>query len=248
MAQEVIYSINAVKSRLLHGDGLVQLILKEGKLSPRLLELERVARELKCPVLRKAQEELDRMSKVSNQGVALVVVAGLTRQESFLEALLDRLDHDAMLLVLDGVTDPRNLGACLRSAATLGVDAVVVPKDNSAPLNEAAIKTASGGAAIVPLVQVTNLARCLDKLRRRNIWVVGTLLDAPAPIHEIDLKGNIAIVLGAEDKGLRRNTIERCDFLARIPMVHGELGFNVSVACGVCLYEATRQRGVKPTD
>ena len=164
------------------------------------------------------------------------------KHENYLYELLSKQDENHLLLVLDGVTDPRNLGACLRSAATLGVNAVIVPKDNSAPLNDAAMKTASGGASHVPLIQVVNLSRCLKKLKDEGVWIVGTLLDSSQSISDIDLKGNIAIVMGSEEKGLRQKTLKNCDFLATIPMQTESFGFNVSVATGICLYEVQRQR------
>ena len=211
-------------------------------MSHRLAEIEKLARDTGCPIAHRSEAELDKMTQLTHQGVALVVAATAARSEAYLDKLLEDSNNKLLFLVLDGVTDPRNLGACIRSAATLGVDAVIVPKDKSAPLNDAAIKTASGGAAIVPFVQVTNLARTLTRLKKYNVWIVGTLLDAAETIDNVDLTGNIAVVLGAEDKGLRKNTIDHCDFLASIPMVSGELGFNVSVAAGICLYEASRQR------
>jgi len=148
-------------------------------------------------------------------------------------------------LVLDGVTDPGNLGACLRSAATLGVDAVIVAKDRSARLTAAAVKAASGGAAMVPLIQVVNLARTLEQMKQTGTWVVGTVVDADMPLSAADLSVNTALVMGAEGKGIRVNTRKHCDLLVTIPMVNAGPGFNVSVAAGICLYEAYRQRAAK---
>lgn len=239
---QVIFGINPVRTRLRLGEGLRQLSMREGKLSRRLVEVEELARERGCPVVRVPEAHLDRLTGVPHQGVALEVDALRPLSEDGLNAILDGADEPVLLLVLDEVKDPRNLGACLRSAVALGVDAVIVPKDNSAPLSAAAIKASSGGAALVPVVEVVNLARCLGSLQARNVWIVGTLLDGERSIQEVDLTGNIAIVLGAEDKGLRRNTIRHCDFLARIPMAGHEPGLNVSVATGICLYEAMRQR------
>ena len=244
MAQETIFGINAVAARLRKGGALVSLILRDGLSSRRIEELVSLARHQQCRVERQPEEWFDAATSLVHQGVALVIQVGALPSESALDAMLEGNRTDLLFLVLDGVTDPRNLGACLRSAATLGVNAVIVPKDNSAPLNDAAIKTASGGADSVPLIAVTNLARCLERLKRGNVWIVGTLLEAETSIDAIDLRGNIALVLGSEDKGLRRNTVQHCDYLARIPMVVGEFGFNVSVATGICLYEVQRQRRV----
>lgn len=163
--------------------------------------------------------------------------------ENYLYSLLDSLSVPPFLLILDGVQDPHNLGACLRSADGAGVQAVIVPKDRSVSLTDTVCHVASGAAENVPLVQVTNLARCLRQLKKRNIWLVGTADQADQSIYDIDLKGPLAIVMGSEGKGLRRLTREECDFLAKLPM-HGKVeSLNVSVSTGICLYEAVRQRG-----
>lgn len=240
----VIAGVNAVTTQLRRGDAFGRLLLKTGKLSHRLKEIEDLARRQGLEVDRVAEDELDRTTGVVHQGVALISSGLDIHRDVSLGEVLDAVPGPRLFLVLDGVTDPRNLGACLRSAATLGVAAVIVPKDNSAPLNAAAIKTASGGAALVPLIQVVNLARGLDELKSANVWVVGTILESDQALDSIDLTGDIAIVMGSEEKGLRQNTIKHCDFLAQIPMTNPALGFNVSVAAGICLYEAQRQRRV----
>lgn len=246
---ERIYGINAVTVRLAGGKtGVHRLRLREGAASGRLEVLVARAKELGLPVTRMPSAELDAMTDIAHQGVALDVDPPGVHGEGLLDDLLAAPAGDLLFLILDGVTDPRNLGACLRSAASMGVHAVIVPKDNSAGLTPAAIKTASGGASIVPLVEVTNLARCLEKLQKANVWVVGTLLEAATTLAEVPLTGHIALVMGAEEKGLRRNTARHCDFLARIPMANAMLGFNVSVAAGICLYEARRQRDAKGPD
>ena len=168
-----------------------------------------------------------------------------TRDEAFLFELLERNDHPALLLILDHVQDPHNLGACLRTADGAGVDAVIVAKDRSAKITESVRTVACGAAESVPLVEVTNLARLLDQLKDHHIWVVGTADKAAKTFYEADLTGPIAIVMGSEGKGLRRLTAEKCDFLVSLPM-HGKVtSLNVSVATGICLYEAVRQRGTK---
>lgn len=240
---ETIVGINAVGERLAAGGaGVHRLLLREGKLSERLAAVETLARQQGVPVSRVAAGALDTLSDLAHQGVALEVDPPRPLAESHLDALVATPDHDLLILALDGVTDPRNLGACLRSAATLGVDVVIVPKDNSASLNAAAIKTAVGGASIVPLVEVTNLARTLERLQKSGVWVVGTLLETEKTLEDTPLTGHLALVMGSEGRGLRQNTIKRCDFLARIPMANDALGFNVAVATGICLYEAHRQR------
>ena len=161
-------------------------------------------------------------------------------EEDVLELVRGR--KDAFLLVLDGVQDPHNLGACLRTANAAGVQAVVAPKDRAVALTETARQVACGAAERTPFVQVTNLARFLSRLQEAGLWLVGTADEATQSIYQTDLKGPIAIVMGAEGKGIRRLTAEGCDFLVRIPM-NGQVDcLNVSVATGVCLFEAVRQR------
>jgi 23S rRNA (guanosine2251-2'-O)-methyltransferase len=165
-----------------------------------------------------------------------------TKNENDLFNLLDRLEQPPFLLVLDCVQDPQNLGACLRTADAAGVHAVVVPKDRSVPLTETVRAVACGAAERVPFVVVTNLVRVMQQLRQAGVWLVGTADEAEQTLYETDLTGPLAIVMGAEGKGLRRLTREQCDFLARIPMFGSVECLNVSVAAGVCLYEAVRQR------
>lgn len=180
-----------------------------------------------------------------HQGVAALVQP--VAQARSLDDLLDQMEHaddldPPLLLVLDGVTDPHNLGACLRVADGAGAHAVVAPKDHAAGLNATVAKVASGAAETVPYFMVTNLARTLNELKERNIWIIGTSGDAPKTIYQVDLKGPVALVLGAEGPGMRQLTRKTCDELVSIPM-HGAVeSLNVSVASGVCLYEALRQR------
>ena len=148
----------------------------------------------------------------------------------------------ALLLVLDEVTDPHNLGACLRTADAAGVHAVIVPKDRSAQLNMTARKVACGAAETIPFVAVTNLSRTLESLQERGIWIAGAAGEAQSTLYEIDLRVPIAIVMGSEGKGLRRLTREHCDYLMSIPMAGALSSLNVSVATGLCLFEAVRQR------
>lgn len=165
-----------------------------------------------------------------------------TYDEPFLFELLDNLEEPPFLLILDNIQDPHNLGACLRTADGAGVHAVIAPKDRSVRMTKAVRTVACGAAENIPFVAVTNLARLLDELKGRGFWIVGTADQAEKTIFEIDLSGPLAIVMGSEGQGLRRLTSHKCDFLAKLPM-HGSVGsLNVSVATGVCLYEAVRQR------
>jgi 23S rRNA (guanosine2251-2'-O)-methyltransferase len=165
-----------------------------------------------------------------------------TLSERDLDKILDGLNKPPFLLILDGVLDPHNLGACFRSASGAGVHAIIAPKDRSAPMTETVQKISCGGAEDVPFVQVTNLARTMRELKDRGIWIVGTAHGAEKYIYDLDLKGPLALVMGSEEKGMRRLTRESCDFLGKIPMLGRVENLNVSVATGVCLYEAVRQR------
>jgi 23S rRNA (guanosine2251-2'-O)-methyltransferase len=189
-----------------------------------------------------------RLSKLAgshgHQGVAARVSA--LEQAHSLDELLEKLEADGiapLLLVLDGITDPHNLGACLRVADGAGAHAVIAPKDHAVGVNATVAKVASGAAETMPYFMVTNLARTLGELKERNIWVIGTSDDAPKTLYQVDLKGPVALVLGAEGDGMRQLTRKTCDELVGIPMKGGVESLNVSVASGVCLYEALRQRG-----
>lgn len=234
---ESIVGIHAVRQALIAGEGR-SLTVRPGKLNPRLQEVVDLAKQqgVEVSVGEVRHEEL------ADQGVALVVKTPQIRSESLLDDLIGV--DSPLFLMLDGVTDPRNLGACLRSAASFGVSAVVAPKDRSAPLNEAAVKTASGAASLVPYVQVTNLGRTLEHLKKAGIWVVGTVLaDDSQPLPAIDLTGPLAMVMGAEGTGIRAGIRKKCDFLAEIPAPLPDLSLNVAVASGICLYEVNQQRG-----
>lgn len=187
--------------------------------------------------------EMDRLVAGNHQGVAaLAELGGAIHDEHFLLSLLDRLQRPPLLLVLDGVTDPHNLGACLRTADAAGVDAVIAPKDGSVGVTATVRKVASGAADAVPFVVVTNLARTLRQLQQRGLWVVGAAGEAQGLVYQADLQGPLVLVLGAEDKGLRQLTREHCDSLVKVPMQGVVTSLNVAVAAGVCLFEAVRQR------
>ncbi|MEX2488376.1 MAG: 23S rRNA (guanosine(2251)-2'-O)-methyltransferase RlmB [Pseudomonadales bacterium] len=239
----MIYGVHSVSAWLrARGSEASRLLVREGKLSARLEDVTQLASACDCPVDRVTVEMLDRLGGKAHQGVVLYIENMEALNEDALAPILEDRHHKLLLLVLDGVTDPRNLGACLRSAATMGVDAVISPRHRSAPLNSAALKTASGGAAQVPVIDVVNLARTLERLKREGVWIIGTVADSAEPLAGVDMTTDIALVMGAEDKGIRPNTRKHCDVLANIPMVNAEPGFNVSVAAGICLYEVYRQR------
>lgn len=206
-----------------------------------------LARNQGVSISQAEKSDLDGRVSGRHQGVVAVLYAGVTADAIGMMAegeLIDRVTQsaEALLLILDGVTDPHNLGACLRSADAAGVTAVIFPKDKSADVNDVARKVASGAAEAVPWVRVTNLARTIESLQQAGVWVIGTDGDAETTLYDQDLTGPCALVLGSEGSGMRRLTRERCDFVVRLPMSGSVSSLNVSVAAGVCLFEAVRQR------
>lgn len=243
MSVELVFGWHAVSAVLGRSPERVRRVwLQTGRDDARMqqlvVEIER--RGIECEWV--SRRDLDEKVNGAHQGVVAEVEPLKEWGEGDLEDWLQRGDVTPFLLILDGVTDPHNLGACLRTADAAGVHAVIVPKDKSAPLNPAARKVACGAAETVPLVRVTNLARCLRTLKDAGVWLVGTAGEVDATLYDLDLKGPLALVMGAEGKGMRRLTREHCDHLAQIPMQGTVDSLNVSVATGVCLYEAVRQR------
>jgi 23S rRNA (guanosine2251-2'-O)-methyltransferase len=240
---EIIYGIHAVKA-LLERDPqrfLEVFILKgrdDRRLQPLIAELEATG-----IVIQVANRQwLDEKAEGAvHQGIIARVREGRKLQENDLPGLLESIETP-FLLVLDGVTDPHNLGACLRSADAAGVHAVIVPRDRSAQLNATAKKVACGAAENVPLISVTNLARTLRLLQEMNVWIVGTAGEADHTLFQSKMTGPMALVMGAEGEGMRRLTREHCDELISIPMAGTVSSLNVSVATGICLFEAVRQR------
>lgn len=241
---ERIYGLHSVQALLKSApQRVLELYCLQGRADQRLTKVLKLAEQQGLSVQAMARAKLDAMTEGENhQGVVALCRPGPTYDETYLLALQARLERPSLFLVLDGVTDPHNLGACLRTAEAAGVDAVIVPKDNSAGLSPVARKVASGAAEVLPLVPVTNLARTLRKLQEAGVWLVGAAGEADADLYQTDLKGSIALVMGAEGDGLRRLTRETCDFLAKIPMAGTVSSLNVSVATGVFLFEAVRQR------
>ncbi|MEM9304543.1 MAG: 23S rRNA (guanosine(2251)-2'-O)-methyltransferase RlmB [Pseudomonadota bacterium] len=238
---EWIIGVNAVEALLAERPGdvaTVELAREAGRRISALGDQARAA-GISCKTVKR--RDLDR--RFPDQRHQGVVASARLRPLAGIEDLPGLVAApDALVLVLDQIQDPRNLGACIRSAAAAGVDAVVFPKDRAAPLTSVARKAAAGGAERVPLVQVTNLASALDLLKDAGVWLVGAAGEAEQSLWQVDLTGRMGIVLGSEGAGLRRLTRERCDFLARIPMPGGFESLNVSVATGVFLFEAIRQR------
>lgn len=220
-----------------------ELIVSEGRQDQRLTKTVSLAERNNVPVKYLPAHEIDKFAESDrHQGVVLKACKGRIYDEAWMLDYLSSLEHPALVLVLDGLTDPHNLGACLRSADAAGVDAVIVPRDKSAGLTPVVRKVASGAAETVPFVLVTNLARTLSKLQKAGLWICGAAGEADKTFCEVDFKVSTAIVMGSEDRGLRRLTRECCDYLISIPMNGAVSSLNVSVATGIVLFEAVRQR------
>jgi 23S rRNA (guanosine2251-2'-O)-methyltransferase len=244
MANDLLIGIHAVEAALQYdASHIVELYIESGAHNARVKELSDRARELGIKPHARDRAALDRMTGgARHQGVVARYDAPVPLAESELPRLVDEAGNGALFLVLDGVIDPHNLGACLRSAEAAGVTAVVVPKDRAVGITPTVRRASAGAADRVPLVAATNLSRTLKSLKEAGVWFVGLVGDVDASIYSIDLKGPIAIVLGSEGEGMRRLTREACDFLAKIPMRGGVESLNVSVATGIALFEALRQR------
>lgn len=241
--QEQVYGLHAVQALFEQQRPVQHLWVLESRHDSRLEAVLALAAQQQVVVKRVSREALDKLAGHGrHQGIVAEAGAAQAGDEHGLDDLLEGLSGPAFLLVLDGVTDPHNLGACLRSANAAGVHAVIAPRDRAADLTPVARKAAAGAAEMTPFFQVTNLARTLRDLKARNIWLVGLAGEADQTLYELDLKGSLALVLGAEGAGLRRLSKAECDFLAHIPMAGGVESLNVSVAAGVALFEAGRQR------
>ncbi len=241
---KVLFGFHAVGVRLKTSPAsVIEVFIDPTRRDARMRQFQERAKEAKVKLVEADGPRLAQLAgSHGHQGVVARVHA-IDIAKS-LDACLEALpaDEPALLLVLDGITDPHNLGACLRVADGAGVHAVIAPKDHAVGINATVAKVASGAAETVPYFMVTNLARTLNELKERNIWVTGTSDDAPQTLYDVDLKVSTAWVLGAEGDGLRQLTRKTCDQLVRIPMAGGVESLNVSVASGICLYETVRQR------
>lgn len=241
--REWVYGLHSVLALLKTEPGrVVELRLLRGRHDQKLQKIQALAASHDIPATWTGRDQLDAIAEGNHQGVLALCERGEIRDEHYLNDLLASLERPPLLLVLDGVTDPHNLGACLRSADAAGVDAVIAPKDNSAGISPIVRKVACGAADSVPFIVVTNLARTLRELQNKGLWLVGTAGEAEKSLYAADLQGPLALVMGAEDKGLRRLTRENCDLLVKLPMAGTVSSLNVSVAAGICLFEAVRQR------
>ncbi|MFQ5935485.1 MAG: 23S rRNA (guanosine(2251)-2'-O)-methyltransferase RlmB [Acidiferrobacterales bacterium] len=244
MGKDLICGLHAVLTALQrHPEQVDSIWLNEERDDKRSTEIVRAARAAGVKLRRVPLARLTRlMGTAHHQGVVGRLCATPLLEEHDLAALLGRLQQTPLLLVLDGVQDPRNLGACLRCADGAGAHGVVLPRDRSTSLTASVYQAASGAASSVPVFQVKNLARTLEQLKDAGIWLIGASQDAQTELFQADLSGPLAVIMGGEDKGLRRLTRERCDALVRIPM-HGSVSsLNVSVAAAIALYEVVRQR------
>jgi 23S rRNA (guanosine2251-2'-O)-methyltransferase len=241
---EIIYGLHAVQALLKSAPQRVQeLYILQGRQDQRLQKVLNAAQSNDLRYRTVPRNKLDELCDGENhQGVVAVCAPGEIYDEVFLFNTLQNLEGPAFLLILDSVTDPHNLGACLRSAEAAGVHAVIAPKDKAAGLSSVARKVACGAAEVLPFVPVTNLARTMKKLQDAGVWLIGAAGEAERTVYQTDLTGSIGLVMGAEGEGLRRLTRETCDHLVNIPMAGSVSSLNVSVAAGVCLFEAVRQR------
>lgn len=241
--QEWLYGIHALESLLQREpERLIELFVLKGREDERLTNIINQARRFGVSIQFCQRKTLDDKAQgEQHQGLVAKARPGRQYDEKDLDEIVAR-NATPFLLVLDGVTDPHNLGACLRTADAAGVHAVVVPKDKSASLTPTVRKVACGAAEVIPLIQVTNLARTLKELQQAGVWIVGTAGEAEQDIYQSKLTGPIALVMGAEGKGMRRLTREHCDELIKLPMAGSVSSLNVSVATGICLFEVVRQR------
>ena len=239
----LIYGFHAVTGRLRQGAaGMKEIYLDASRADRRAKDLARLAGERGVRVMMVDGARLDGMTQhARHQGVVARVDAQALPRD--IHEVLEGIAEPALLLVLDGITDPHNLGACLRVADAMGVHAVIVPKDRAAGITPTVEKVASGAADTVPFIPVTNLARAMRELKENGIWLIGAEQDAERELYALTIDGPVAWVLGAEGEGMRRLTRENCDELARIPMAGTVESLNVSVSAGICLAETRRQRG-----
>lgn len=243
MKLESVYGIHAVTTLLQRTpDQVVEVWVQKGRQDARMQALLDLAEEHGLSVMEADKGLMNQKAEGNHQGIIALRKPVQGRSEKHLPDLLDGIQGDAFILILDGVTDPHNLGAVLRTADAAGVHIVIAPKDRSAPMNATVSKVACGAAEAVPYIQVTNLARTMKDLQERGVWIVGTAGEAEQNVYQQSLTGPMALVMGAEGQGMRRLTREHCDYLINIPMAGEVSSLNVSVATGVCLFEAVRQR------
>jgi 23S rRNA (guanosine2251-2'-O)-methyltransferase len=241
----ILFGFHAVQSRMRQqATSIKEILIDKERVDPRMQDLIKTAKREKVRVMEVDRARLDGIAGKNgrHQGVIARMLESPVPYKDIHDILESELDEPPFFLILDGVEDPHNLGACLRSADAMGVHAVIAPKDRAVGLNATVRKVASGAAETVPFIAVTNLSRTIKALKDAGVFVIGTTMDAPGNLFNTKLDGPIAIVLGAEGKGIRHLTAQNCDSLITIPMFGSVESMNVSVATGMCLYEIRRQR------
>lgn len=246
MRDDIVYGIHVVTSLLnTSPEQILEIYALDNRNDKRIVDIKERAQQQGITVHPLSKKQLENWKIENSQGVVARVRPKPSLTESDLFQLLESGRRPPLLLALDQVQDPHNLGACLRTADATGVDAIIIPRARSATINATVRKTASGATETVPCIEVPNLVRCLEALKKRGIWIIGTARGAKQSLYEVDLKIPSVFVLGGEGEGLRRLTAECCDLLIEIPMRGQVESLNVSVAAAVCLYEALRQREAK---
>ncbi len=239
----IIYGIHAVLAALNHHPENILTLYQAGQGNTRLDEIRSLAKTHRIAIEEMASSKLENLTQsTQHQGIAAKVKPLASKTEKDVYTWLEQTQEKPLLLILENIQDPHNLGACLRSAEALGVDWVIVSKANSAPINALVSKIACGAAQTLPVVECANVVRFIEQIQKRDVWVVGTSGNAEISLAKASLKRSLAIVMGTEDKGLKRLTLEKCDEIAKIPLVGTVESLNVSVATGITLYEVMRQR------
>ena len=247
--EEIVFGIHAINALIKAApERFIEIFLLKGREDDRLMPIINLARKYGISAQMVQRKVLDEKSEgEQHQGVVARVKPGKVFNENDLDDIISQAKSrniPPFLLILDGVTDPHNLGACLRNADASGVQAIIVPKDNAARLTATVRKVAVGAAESVPLIQVTNLSRTMKQLQKLGVWIIGTAGETDTCLYDVKLSGPMALVMGAEGKGMRRLTRENCDQLVKLPMAGSVSSLNVSVATGICLFEMVRQRRV----
>lgn len=240
----IVYGVHAVMAALDHHPETILTVYCElGEISARIKHVIEKAKHKNITIENIATTKLDNLTQTTHhQGIAAKVKMAAPKTEKDILSWLKSTSKNPLLLILEGIQDPHNLGACLRSAEALGVDFVIVPKDNSAPINALVSKIACGATLTLPVVVCTNIVRFIEQIKKEEVWVVGTSGNTISLLSQAALKRSLAIVMGTEDKGLKRTTLEACDEVVKIPLIGTVESLNVSVATGITLYEVLRQR------
>ena len=240
----IIFGFHAIQAQLDSApEGFVRVFTLDNRNDQRIGQIVQQLEQLGIKSAKSNKQQLDKLTKnQTHQGIAAEILLPILPNQNELISFISKLEHSALILILDSIQDPRNLGACLRSANAAGVDCVVINKDGSAPINALVHKTSAGALNQLRIFQVTNLARTIKALQQENIWIVGLDGSTNTSIYQINLTEPTALVMGTEGKGLRKLTKQSCDQLALIPMQGNVESLNVSVATGISLFEASRQR------